>query len=84
MKTVRPARVRVPTDIRALLTQKGLLAAFRARPPYQRSDYLAWIARATTTPTRQGRIEIMVDELAAGHGFMTMEWHPPRARTKKE
>jgi len=82
MRTVRPLRQRVPPDIRALLAQKGLLAAFRARPPYQRNDYLGWIARAKLPNTRRKRIELMMDELKAGHGYMTMQWEPPRRRRK--
>lgn len=84
MATLRRPRLRMPPDVREVLVEKKLMGAYRARPPYQRNDYLAWFARATTTPTRRGRIEIMVNELAAGHGFMTMDWRPTRARAKKE
>src|SRR5688572_10448872 len=82
MRTVRPLRQRVPPDIRAILAQKGLLAAFRVRPRYQRNDYLAWIARAKLPNTRRKRSEVMMDELQAGHGYMTMQWEPPRRRRK--
>jgi uncharacterized protein YdeI (YjbR/CyaY-like superfamily) len=82
MKTVRRPRLRMPPDVRDVLVQKGLLAAYRARPPYQRNDYVGWIERAKMPNTRRKRIELMLDELAAGHGYMTMHWEPPRRRRK--
>jgi [protein-PII] uridylyltransferase len=37
-------------------TPKGLRAAYDARPPYQRNDYLGWINRAKQDDTRQKRL----------------------------
>lgn len=85
MRTVpRRRRQRIPADIRRLLSEKGLLSAYRARPPYQRNDYIGWILRAKLAPTRQKRIDIMLTELAAGEGYMKMEWRPPRAAARKK
>ncbi|MEZ5721721.1 MAG: YdeI/OmpD-associated family protein [Paracoccaceae bacterium] len=38
----------MPDDVAARLDAAGLRAAYDARPPYQRNDYLGWIARAET------------------------------------
>jgi hypothetical protein len=66
----------MPTDIASLLNTQGLRAAYDARPPYQRNDYLGWIARAVRPATRARRIERMLDELRAGAGYMGMAWTP--------
>lgn len=64
----------MPDDIAALLDERGLRAAYDARPPYQRNDYLGWIARAKRDVTRQKRIDQMLDELEAGNAYMKMSW----------
>jgi uncharacterized protein YdeI (YjbR/CyaY-like superfamily) len=69
----------MPDDIAAVLRQRDLTPAYEARPAYQRNDYLAWIGRAQRPDTRQKRLTQMLDELAAGYGYMNMEWHPREA-----
>ena len=64
----------MPDDIAAVLKQRNITSAYEARPAYQRNDYLAWIARAKRTDTREKRLSVMLDELAAGHGYMNMKW----------
>jgi uncharacterized protein YdeI (YjbR/CyaY-like superfamily) len=76
MSLTRP-RNPMPDDVAAALAQRGLRDAFDARPAYQRNDWLGWIARAKREETRQRRMEKMLAELAQGHGYMGMEWHPP-------
>ncbi|MDQ2092141.1 YdeI/OmpD-associated family protein [Marimonas arenosa] len=66
----------MPDDIAARLDAAGLRAAYDARPPYQRNDWLAWIARAKKPVTREKRIASMLTELEQGHGYMGMDWHP--------
>ena len=66
----------VPDDIAALLDTRGLRPAYEARPPYQRNDWLGWIARAKRPETRQRRIDSMLADLARGHGYMGMDWRP--------
>lgn len=61
-------------DIAARLEAEGLRAAYEARPPYQRNDYLGWIARAKRPATREARIRQMLDELAGGRLYMKMIW----------
>lgn len=67
----------MPDDIAALLRQHGLAAAYATRPPYQRNDYLGWIARARRPKTRQKRVGQMLDELRAGNIYMKMAWRRP-------
>ncbi|MBT8457710.1 MAG: YdeI/OmpD-associated family protein [Alphaproteobacteria bacterium] len=66
----------MPPDIAALLDARKLRAAYDARPPYQRNDWLAWIGRAKREETRTRRIESMLSELEQGHGYMGMAWKP--------
>ncbi len=51
------------------------MAAYEARPDYQKNDYLGWIARAKRDDTRQKRLDQMLDELQRGGVYMKMAWH---------
>ena len=64
------------TFVKFALSTRGLQTAFDARPAYQQNDWVGWITRAKREDTRQRRLEKMLSELAAGHGYMGMEWHP--------
>ncbi len=64
----------MPDFIRSALSAKKLSAAYEARPPYQRNDYLGWIARAKLPATQQKRLQQMLDELAQGDVYMKMAW----------
>ena len=77
----RRPRVPMPDDIRDALDAAGLMAAYQARPPYQRNDYLGWITRAKRPETRAKRLAQMLDELAGGDRYMKM---PYRARQPQE
>lgn len=66
----------MPAFVRDALEQRGLIEVYAARPAYQRNDYLGWINRAKRQDTKQRRLDVMLSELAAGHGYMNMEWHP--------
>ncbi len=70
----------MPEDVARLLDSEGLRAAYDARPPYQRNDWLGWFADAKRPETRARRIDSMMAELRAGHGYMGMAWTPPAAR----
>jgi len=50
------------------------MAAYRARPPYQRNDYLGWIDRAKRPQTKARRLQQMLDELEQGDVYMKMAW----------
>lgn len=64
----------MPDHIRRELQARGLTDAYRARPAYQRNDYLGWIARARREETRRKRLDQMLDELARGGVYMKMAW----------
>lgn len=76
-------RHRMPADLRKALVTLGLLSAYRARPPYQRNDYLGWIARAKRPETREKRLRQMVRELRSGDRYMNMPWRGPRLPVKE-
>jgi len=60
--------VSMPPEILDALAAAGQRAAYDARPPYQRNDYLAWSTRAVRPATREKRLAVMLRELEAGHG----------------
>jgi uncharacterized protein YdeI (YjbR/CyaY-like superfamily) len=64
----------MPADIARRLDEAGLAAAYAARPPFQRNDYLGWIARAKRPETREKRLVQMLDELRDGGVYMKMRW----------
>ncbi|HKJ38782.1 MAG TPA: YdeI/OmpD-associated family protein [Anaerolineales bacterium] len=72
-----PARPRYPMPdfIRDAINENDLMESYRARPPYQRNDYIGWITRAKREETKQKRLNQMLDELKKGNVYMKMEWH---------
>lgn len=73
----RPARRKrysIPAAVRDALKANRLESAYRARPPYQRNDYLMWIGNAKRAETRARRIEQMLIELLEGDRYMKMKW----------
>ena len=74
----RPTQA-MPDDIREELETSGRMDDYRARPHYQRNDYLAWIGRAATPATRRKRLDQMLHELEIGGVYMGME-HRPSAK----
>jgi uncharacterized protein YdeI (YjbR/CyaY-like superfamily) len=70
----------MPEDVRAELEKRRLMAEYRARPFYQRNDYLGWIGRAKQVTTRRKRIAQMLDELERGGVYMKMD-HPPSRKS---
>lgn len=66
----------MPAFVRTALVKNKLMDAYRARPPYQRNDYLGWIIRAKLEPTRQRRLAQMLHELAKGDRYMKMAYRP--------
>jgi uncharacterized protein YdeI (YjbR/CyaY-like superfamily) len=75
-KTPRLKRERYPMPdfIREALAAKNLTAAYDARPPYQRNDYIGWITRAKQEATQQKRLAQMLEELAQGDVYMKMAY----------
>ncbi len=74
---LRPLRPRedMPDFVRAALEERGLMAAYEARPPYQRNDYLLWIKKVKRDQTRQKHLAQMLEELEAGGVYMKMKWN---------
>lgn len=67
-------RYPMPDFIREALAAKKLTAAYDARPPYQRNDYIGWITRAKLDATQQKRLAQMLDELEKGDAYMKMAY----------
>lgn len=70
----------MPAFVRNALNARGLMEAYRARPPYQQNDYLGWIARAKMEATRLKRLRQMLEELQGGKSYMNMVWKPRAGR----
>jgi uncharacterized protein YdeI (YjbR/CyaY-like superfamily) len=66
----------MPDDVRDALELHDLMAAYEARPAYQRNDYLLWFTGAKRPGTRQKRISQMLEELAQGGVYMGMRHNP--------
>lgn len=69
-------RYEMPNFIRDALSEHELMDAYRSRPPYQQNDYVGWITRAKLEPTRQKRLNQMLEELKGGKVYMNMKWNP--------
>ena len=80
-RLTRPIQ-RMPSFVRKALTENGVMEAYRLRPAYQQNDYLGWMARAKLEPTRQRRLDQMLDELARGDRYMKMAYRPKRSPKK--
>ncbi|MCK9495856.1 MAG: YdeI/OmpD-associated family protein [Dehalococcoidia bacterium] len=72
----RRQRYPMPDDVRDALLDRGLEEAYAERPPYQRNDYLMWLASAKREATRTKRLAQMLDELERGGVYMNMKWNP--------
>ena len=68
----------MPAFVREALEARGLAEAYRARPAYQRNDYIGWITRAKRPETQRKRLAQMLDELATGGVYMNMKHAPSR------
>jgi uncharacterized protein YdeI (YjbR/CyaY-like superfamily) len=81
-KTARLTRAKnpMPAFVRNALNERGLMEAYRARPPYQQNDYLGWIVRAKLEATKLKRLNQMLDELQGGKLYMNMVWKPRAER----
>ena len=69
----------MPSAVESALIKSGLMEAYRARPDYQRNDYLGWINRAKRAETKERRLQKMLSELEQGDVYMKMDWRPGRA-----
>ena len=67
-------RYPMPEYVREALEARGMMEAYRARPPYQQNDYIGWITRAKRPETQEKRLNQMLDELEKGDVYMKMDW----------
>jgi uncharacterized protein YdeI (YjbR/CyaY-like superfamily) len=72
----------MPDFVLEAMTDRGLLEAYRSRPPYQQNDYLSWINRAKRLETKEKRLQQMLHELARGDVYMKMDYKPRQASPK--
>ena len=66
----------MPSFVMQALIERGLLDAYRSRPPYQQNDYIGWINRAKRFETKQKRLDQMLAELERGDVYMKMDYKP--------
>ena len=66
----------MPSFVEAALVDRGLMEAYRSRPPYQQNDYIGWITGAKRPATQQKRLNQMLDELERGDRYMNMSYRP--------
>ena len=78
--TLKRPKNPMPGFVRDALNERGLMEAYRARPPYQQNDYLGWIAQARLEATKLKRLNQMLDELEGGTLYMNMAWKPQEHR----
>lgn len=72
----------IPGFVKTALAKHKLDEAFRARPDYQRDDYLTWLDGARLPEQRQQRLTQFLEELGKGDVFMGQPWSPPKPATK--
>ena len=66
----------MPEAVRQAIEERGLMEAYRSRPPYQQNDYIGWITRAKRPETQARRLAQMLDELERSDVYMKMAWRP--------
>lgn len=71
----------MPQDVSSRLERSGLARRYAARPPYQRNDYLGWIARSKRPQTCEKRIDQLLGELERGDVYMGMAWKGRETQT---
>lgn len=78
-----PTKQPMPGNVRTALAKRELTEAFVARPDYQQSEYLKWIALAAGPAAKQKRLDQMLEELEKGNLFKGEAWTPPQKPTGK-
>jgi uncharacterized protein YdeI (YjbR/CyaY-like superfamily) len=74
-KLKRP-RYPMPGFIKSALSERGLMEAYKERPPYQQNDYIGWITRSKREETISKRLKQMLEELEHGDTYMKMKYRP--------
>ncbi len=68
----------MPGFVKGALAKAKQLDAYKARPEYQRDDYLDWINKAIGQAEKDKRVAQMIEELAKGNVYMGEPWEPPK------
>lgn len=66
----------MPGFVRSALAARALTDAYEARPKYQQTEYLTSIHAAKLNDEKRKRMNVMLDELAAGNLFQGKPWVP--------
>ena len=66
----------MPGYVAKALKSEKLEGAYRARPAYQKNDYVGWITGAKQPETQQKRLRQMITELRGGKKYMKMRYSP--------
>ena len=66
----------MPGFVRSALAARSLTDAYEARPKYQQTEYLTSIHAAKLNDEKRKRMNVMLDELAAGNLFQGKPWVP--------
>ncbi len=64
----------MPEFILSALIEHQLEDLYRARPAYQRNDYIGWITRAKQQKTQIKRLNQMLCELQSNNVYMGMSY----------
>ena len=64
----------MPKWVEDEIKDNNVADAYRARPAYQKNDYIGWILRAKREETQQARVTQMIDELKRGVLYMKMDY----------
>lgn len=73
LASLKRQRNPMPSFVRDALNERGLMAAYRARPAYQQNDNLNWSNQVQQEETKQKRLRQMLDELEASGIYMKMK-----------
>ncbi len=67
----------MPGFVKSALAKAKMMDTYRARPEYQRHEYLARIDRAIGTDAKKKLLDQMIDELTKGGVYLGEPWEPP-------
>jgi len=81
VRTQFPTKQPMPGNVRTALEKRNLMAAYLERPPYQREDYLKWIALGVGPAAKQSRLDQMLEELEKGNTYKGEPWTPAQKPT---
>lgn len=62
----------MPSRVKKVLEDEGLMQDYLDRPAYQQNDYIGWINQAKLEATKQKRLNQMLNELKKGGVYMKM------------